>query len=74
MPSTGIFLLFVFATLVGYLHVVLAVNFDPFEILRQMSLPRFSQSWSRGRSTIVECTGTSRRTFSGLRADERRHA
>ena len=46
---TDIFVLFVLATLVGYLHILLAVNFDPFEMLRQMSLPRFSQSWSRGR-------------------------
>ena len=43
---TDIFVLFVLATLVGYLHILLAVNFDPFEMLRQMSLPRFSQSWS----------------------------
>src|SRR5262249_56817340 len=40
---------FVLATLLGYLHVFLAVNFDPFEAVRQMSLPRFSQSWGRGR-------------------------
>jgi hypothetical protein len=45
----SVFLLFVFVTLLGYLHVFLAVNFDPFEVLRQMSLPRFSQSWSRGQ-------------------------
>ena len=36
-------------TLLGYFHVFLAVNFDPFEALRQMSLPRFSQSWGRGQ-------------------------
>jgi len=46
---THIFLLFVLAALLGYLHVFLAVNFDPFEAVRQMSLPRFAQSWSRGR-------------------------
>ena len=45
----NIFLLFVIATLLGYLHVFLAVNFDPFEAVRQMSLPRFSQAWSRAR-------------------------
>jgi oligosaccharide repeat unit polymerase len=44
-----VFLLFVLVTLLGYLHVFLAVNFDPFEAVRQMSLPRFAQSWSRGR-------------------------
>ena len=49
VDSASIFLLFIFATLVGYFHVFLAVNFDPFEVLRQMSLPRFSQTWGRGR-------------------------
>src|SRR5262249_20661820 len=49
LQPANIFLLFVFAALVGYLHMLVAVNFDPFEIFRQISLPRFSQSWSRGR-------------------------
>ncbi len=40
---------FLFATIVGYLHMFLAVNFDLFEMLRQMALPRFSQSWGRGK-------------------------
>ena len=42
-------LLFALATLLGYFHILLAVDFDPFEALRQMTLPRFWQSWSRGR-------------------------
>jgi oligosaccharide repeat unit polymerase len=45
----SVFLLFVLATLLGYFHIFLAVDFDPFEALRQMALPRFSQSWGRGR-------------------------
>jgi oligosaccharide repeat unit polymerase len=45
----SIFLLFVLAALLGYLHIFLSVNFDLFEVLRQMSLPRFAQSWGRGR-------------------------
>jgi len=49
VSPANIFLLFVLATLLGYLHIFLSVNFDPFEVLRQMSLPRFSQSWARGR-------------------------
>ena len=49
LRPANVFLLFMLATLLGYLHIFLAVNFDPFEALRQMSLPRFSQSWSRGR-------------------------
>jgi oligosaccharide repeat unit polymerase len=46
---TNFLLLFVLVTLLGYFHVFFAVNFDPFEAVRQMSLPRFSQSWSRGQ-------------------------
>src|SRR5262249_13892257 len=49
VPPVSIFLLFLFATLFAYFHIFLAVNFDLFEVLRQMSLPRFSQSWARGR-------------------------
>lgn len=44
-----LFLFFLFAAFVGYLHMLLAVNFDLFEMLRQMALPRFSQSWGRGK-------------------------
>ena len=49
LQPTDIFVLFVLVTLLGYLHILLAVNFDPFEMLRQMALPRFAQSWSRGK-------------------------
>src|SRR5262249_42968346 len=49
VPPASIFLLFVLATLLGYLHIFLAVNFNLFEAVREMSLPRFSQSWARGR-------------------------
>lgn len=41
--------LFVACAAIGYLHILIAVNFDIFEAIRQMLLPRFSQSWSRGR-------------------------
>ena len=44
-----VFLLFVLTTLLAYFHIFLAVNFDPFEALRQMSLPRGWQSWGRGK-------------------------
>jgi oligosaccharide repeat unit polymerase len=44
-----IFALFLVTSALGYLYILLAVNFDPFEMLRQMALPRFSQSWARGR-------------------------
>jgi oligosaccharide repeat unit polymerase len=45
----SIFLLFILAASLGYLHIFLAVNFDPVEMLHQMMLPRFQQSWGRGR-------------------------
>lgn len=44
-----VFVFFVFAALLGYMHILLAINFDIFEMFRQMSLPRFSQAWQRGR-------------------------
>jgi hypothetical protein len=40
---------FLVVTFFGYLHILLAVNFDIFEAIRQMLLPRFSQSWTRGQ-------------------------
>jgi hypothetical protein len=49
LRPANVLLLFVLATLLAYLHIFLAVNFDPFEVWRQMSLPRFWQSWSRGQ-------------------------
>jgi oligosaccharide repeat unit polymerase len=49
LRARNVFLLFVLATLLGYFHIFLAVNFDPLEVVRQMALPRFSQSWARGR-------------------------
>lgn len=41
--------LFLLVATIGYLHILLAVGFDIFEAVRQMALPRFAQSWSRGR-------------------------
>jgi oligosaccharide repeat unit polymerase len=49
VPPRKIFLLFIAAAILGYLHMLLAVNFDLLEMFRQMSLPRFAQSWQRGR-------------------------
>ena len=48
-PSKFFLLLIVSAAFLGYLHMFLAVNFDPFEVFRQMLMPRFTQAWSRGR-------------------------
>jgi oligosaccharide repeat unit polymerase len=44
-----LFGLFVFAFLVGYLHIFIAVNFDPIEMITQMARPRFTQPWGRGK-------------------------
>ena len=41
--------LYLLAFLLGFLHIFLAVNFDVFEAIRQMALPRFWQAWGRGR-------------------------
>src|SRR6516165_8679016 len=40
---------FLFAFVMGYLHIFIAVDFDPIEMIVQMSGPRWSQSWGRGR-------------------------
>lgn len=44
-----LFGLFVFAFVLGYLNIFMAVNFDPIEMITQMSRPRFSQPWGRGK-------------------------
>src|SRR4051812_23879980 len=44
-----LFGLFLFAFLIGYLHIFLAVNFNLVDMIEQMSRPRFSQSWGRGK-------------------------
>ena len=44
-----LFGLFLFAFVVGYLHIFIAINFDPIEMITQMARPRFSQPWGRGK-------------------------
>lgn len=39
----------VLVAIVGYFHILYAVSFNPFEALKQMAWPRFSQSWARGK-------------------------
>ncbi len=56
MPPSGagftskqwLWLLWIAAAL-GYLHMLLAVNFNIVEIIEQMMRPRFSQPWGRGK-------------------------
>jgi oligosaccharide repeat unit polymerase len=40
---------FLLAFVIGYLPIFIAVDFDPIEMIVQMSGPRWSQSWSRGK-------------------------
>jgi oligosaccharide repeat unit polymerase len=47
--ASQLFGLFLFAFILGYLHIFIAVNFNPIEMINQMTGPRFSQSWGRGR-------------------------
>lgn len=42
-------LLMIGCAFLGYLYILLAVNFDIFEMLYQMQRPRFTQPWTRGR-------------------------
>jgi oligosaccharide repeat unit polymerase len=49
LRASSVFFVFIVATFLGYLHILLAVDFDILEAIRQMLLPRFSQSWSRGQ-------------------------
>jgi oligosaccharide repeat unit polymerase len=49
ISPTTMFRLYLLVFFLGYLHIFLAVKFDVFEAIRQMTLPRFSQSWGRGR-------------------------
>jgi oligosaccharide repeat unit polymerase len=49
LKPSHLFGFFLFAFVIGYLHIFIAVNFDPIEMIEEMSWPRFSQSWGRGR-------------------------
>lgn len=49
LSPSQMFHLFMACAFIGYLHILLAVNFDIFEAARQMMQPRFTQSWTRGR-------------------------
>ena len=49
LRPSSMFFVFLVVTFLGYLHILLAVDFDIPEAIRQMLLPRFSQSWARGQ-------------------------
>ncbi len=50
LSPSRMFSLLLVCAFVGYLPILVAVSFDVFEALRQMTLPRFSQAWTRGRT------------------------
>jgi oligosaccharide repeat unit polymerase len=47
--DVNFFILFLGTSFLGYLHIFIAVDFNLFEALREMALPRFEQSWGRGQ-------------------------
>jgi hypothetical protein len=49
LSTRTLFTIFILIAIVGYFHILYAVNFNPLEALKQMAWPRFSQSWARGK-------------------------
>jgi len=49
LRPTNVFLLYLLILALGYLYMLIAVGFDPVELVTQMLGPRFSQPWTRGR-------------------------
>jgi hypothetical protein len=47
IPAAWLILIFWICAGIGYLNMLLAVNFDVFEMIRYFMAPRFSQPWSR---------------------------
>src|SRR5262249_18488352 len=48
LRPNAVFNLYLGAFCVSYFYMLLAVDFDPAELIHQMMAPRFSQAWSRG--------------------------
>jgi oligosaccharide repeat unit polymerase len=49
IPPGWLFVIFWTSLLIGYAHMVIAVNFDVWDMLQWMMEPRFSQPWIRGK-------------------------
>lgn len=49
ISDTALFNLFLFASILGYLHILLSVDFDFIRLFNELLEPRFYQSWTRGR-------------------------
>src|SRR6516165_4260593 len=48
LRPSAVFILYVGAFCISYFYMLLAVDFDPAELIQQMTGPRWSQAWSRG--------------------------
>jgi len=48
-PSGMFLILFWLSVGIGYFHMLLAVDFNPFEMVRYFVLPRFDAPWQRGQ-------------------------
>jgi hypothetical protein len=49
LSPTTLFRLYLLLLFLGYLNMLMAVSFDPVELVNQMLGPRFSQPWQRGQ-------------------------
>jgi len=49
IPGGWLVVIFWSAALIGYAHILIAVNFNLVEMVEEMMGPRFSQPWMRGR-------------------------
>ena len=48
LRPNAVFILYAAALCVSYFYMLLAVDFDPAELIREMMAPRWAQAWSRG--------------------------
>lgn len=49
IPDATLFYLFLAASILGYLYILISVNFDFVRLFNELLEPRFRQSWTRGR-------------------------
>ncbi len=48
-PAHLLLIIFWLSVTIGYLHMLIAVQFNLFEMIEDITGPRFSQAWTRGR-------------------------
>jgi oligosaccharide repeat unit polymerase len=49
VPSSALFSIFWACVIIGYLNMLIAVDFNPIQLIGYFIQPRFCQPWSRGR-------------------------